>query len=108
MTVGRLMRELTVREFAYWQVHYREDPFGEDRGDVRSAQVAAILANSNRDPKKRDKPFEVIDFMPYAKRRQDAEQKQREEQQEDEGAKVDPMTFAWLTAMARKTAKHGK
>lgn len=101
MTVGRLLREMTVKEFAYWQVHYREDPFGEDRADLRQAQVAAILANSNRDPKKQDKPFGVIEFMPYAKRRQEAEKREIEEQP----VKVDPMTLTWLMWKARKNGK---
>ena len=104
MTVGRLMREMTIREFAHWQVFYREDPFGDDRADIRSAQVSAILANANRDPKKRDKPFEVIDFMPYAKRRQEAEARQKQESE----VKVDPMTLTWLMWKARKDEKHGQ
>lgn len=101
MTVGRLLREMTVKEYAHWQVFYREDPFGEERADLRAAQGHAILANVNRDPKKHDKPFEVIDFMPYAKRKQEAEKAQKE----DEGAKIDPMTLTWMFWKARKTAK---
>ncbi|MFO7537620.1 MAG: DUF4035 domain-containing protein [Chloroflexota bacterium] len=40
------------------------EPIGEQRADWRSALVAAIVANSTRDPKKRRKPFQPKDFMP--------------------------------------------
>lgn len=38
------------------------EPFGEERADLRSAIIACIIANVNRE--KDQKPFEVSDFMP--------------------------------------------
>ena len=45
---------------------------GEQRRlDARSALICAMLANINRDPKKRSKAFTVEDFMPkYEKERE--------------------------------------
>ena len=36
--------------------------------DRRSALIASILANANRDSKKKKKPFTIDDFMPKQKR----------------------------------------
>ncbi len=45
--------------------------------DARVAMICCILANVNRDPKKRSKPYEIKDFMPkYG----DSEQGQSEPQ----------------------------
>jgi len=44
--------------------YYRLEPFGEERADVRSAIVAAVIANANRDAKKRKRPFKISDFIP--------------------------------------------
>ena len=40
----------------------RIEPFGEERADLRSAQIACILANVNRG--KGQKVFKIDDFMP--------------------------------------------
>ena len=40
----------------------------QERRDLRSAIVASIIAESNRDTKKRHKPFTPADFM-YSKKR---------------------------------------
>jgi len=40
-----------------------EGPLGLERDDFRFAQVAAVIANANRDQKKKRKPFESKDFM---------------------------------------------
>ncbi len=65
---------MTSREFAEWEAYYELEPFGEERADIRSAIVASTVANANRNPKARAKPFEVDDFMPKfgqpARRRQ--------------------------------------
>ena len=45
----------------------------------RTASIMAMLANINRDPKKRRRPFEAFDFMPepYASKARAAAGKQR-------------------------------
>jgi hypothetical protein len=44
------------------------EPFGEERADVRAGIIAAVIANANRDRKKRPDPFTPADFMPFVKR----------------------------------------
>lgn len=41
----------------------RLEPFGEERADLRSAQIAQLIAEPNRDPKRRSQPFKLSDFM---------------------------------------------
>ena len=36
--------------------------------------IAALIANANRDPKRRSKPYQVDDFMPKERKKQTAEQ----------------------------------
>lgn len=36
----------------------------EERADYRAGLICAVLANINRDEKKRSKPYEPADFMP--------------------------------------------
>lgn len=40
------------------------EPFGEAAAWLRLGTLAALIANSNRNPKKRPKPFYPSDFMP--------------------------------------------
>jgi len=42
--------------------YYALEPFGSARDNLHAAQIAAIIANVNRNPKK-TKPFKVSDFM---------------------------------------------
>ncbi|MDX2350406.1 MAG: DUF4035 domain-containing protein [Porticoccus sp.] len=49
-------------EFTYLKQYYALEPFGASRDNLHSAQIAAIIANVNRNPKK-TKPFKVSDFM---------------------------------------------
>ncbi len=44
--------------------YYRLEPFGSDADDWRMAQLLALIANVNRDPKRRPRPFEPEEFMP--------------------------------------------
>lgn len=62
MTVAEAQQRVDSREFASWMAYDRVDPFGEERADLRSAIVAATLANIHRG--KNAKPFEAADFMP--------------------------------------------
>lgn len=44
------------------------------RQDQRAALVACLIANANRDPKKRRQPYRVEDFMPGGASEQTPEQ----------------------------------
>ena len=52
---------LTLREFSFLLDRYVER---EEREDRRFGRVVAMLANVNRDPKKRSKPYTEEDFIP--------------------------------------------
>jgi len=42
----------------------RLEPFGPDAEDARMAQLMALIANVNRDPKQRRTPWTPDDFLP--------------------------------------------
>lgn len=59
-----LLGAMTSEQLAWWEAYFRVEPFGEERADLRMAILAALIANANRDPKKRRKPYTPADFMP--------------------------------------------
>ncbi len=44
--------------------YYELEPFGEQRDDLRTAQLMTLQANIHRDTKKQPRPFQAADFMP--------------------------------------------
>ncbi len=54
---------MSSREFAEWVAYYGREPFGERRGDIQAAHIAAVIANCNRDPKQRSEPYTIRDMM---------------------------------------------
>lgn len=54
---------MTWSEFVDWIAYYELDPYGHERADWNAAMIASVIANANRDPKKRKKAFTVKDFM---------------------------------------------
>jgi hypothetical protein len=65
MPVEEMLDRMTWREYLEWGEYYGLEPWGEERGDLRSGIVASVIANVNRDAKKQPKAFEPVDFMPY-------------------------------------------
>jgi hypothetical protein len=84
-----LLDSITYRELVGWGVYYQIEPWGEWRADARSAQISAILANTNRDPKKRPEPYAIKDFMMFSG-------KEQSEAKQQTGAKADPALIAWM------------
>jgi hypothetical protein len=72
--VDALLARLPSRLLTEWMAYYGLEPFGEERADLRSAIVASLVANANRDPAKRREPFTPQDFMPKFDRIEPAEQ----------------------------------
>ena len=72
MTVGELLERIEARELTEWMAFYQLEPFGEQRADLRAGIVTAMIANVNRDKKKRRKPHKPQDFMPQFDRPQRA------------------------------------
>jgi uncharacterized protein DUF4035 len=95
MTVGRLLREMTVKEFAMWRLEYSQRPFGERRADIRMAQMCALFANANRDAKKRPDSYTIVDFLMFEDKPEEPEVKDI----------VSPETKAWLYAMAKRSKR---
>ena len=46
MSVKQCQKEVTSKEFSRWAIYYQKEPFGEWRADLRSANIANILANA--------------------------------------------------------------
>lgn len=62
MSVRQAQKEITGNEFSEWIAYMELEPFGEERGDLRSAIVAMTMANAWR--KKGARLFKPEDFMP--------------------------------------------
>ena len=70
LQLGRLPSELSqtmlAAEEAAFMAFYREDPWGDHRADIRSAQIAQIVYNSNCG--KKEKAKKLVDFLPFYKK----------------------------------------
>lgn len=63
-----MLGKLSLREIGTWAALWRIDPWGEERADFRQAITTYVLAEVNRNPKKKGTPYKPLDFMPYAQR----------------------------------------
>lgn len=70
MPVSELLNRTSSRELTEWMAYAGLEPWGEERADLRMAIIASTIANANRDPKKRRKPFKPEDFLPKFDRSQ--------------------------------------
>lgn len=52
---------MSSAEFVEWMAYYELEPFGQDRGDIGSAIVAATFANAFRGD---HEPYTPADFIP--------------------------------------------
>ncbi|HWO99203.1 MAG TPA: DUF4035 domain-containing protein [Methylococcus sp.] len=55
---------MSAEEHGDWEAYARIEPFGEERADLRSAMIAALLANIHRDGDRHPEPFQIADFLP--------------------------------------------
>jgi hypothetical protein len=55
---------MSYNEFLDWIAFFNVQPLAGDRADLHAAQVCAVLAEVNRNRKKRRKPFRPADFLP--------------------------------------------
>lgn len=62
-----------MREVAYLVERYNTDM---ERQDYHAALVCAVLANINRDPKKKAEPFTVSDFMASSDHKEEPEKEE--------------------------------
>jgi hypothetical protein len=65
MSVWRAQQEIDSAEFAEWMA--RDDlPGIQSAADLRAGRVMAVIAEVNRDTKRRREPFVPADFFPRA------------------------------------------
>ena len=62
--VKELLQRITSRELSEWMAYESIEPFGERRSDLRMGILASLIANANRDRRKRSEPYEPDDFIP--------------------------------------------
>jgi hypothetical protein len=67
VSVRKMLGEMSLRELGQWWALWQIDPWGEERADLRNAITSYVIAEANRNPKKRAAAFSPRDFMPYAK-----------------------------------------
>jgi hypothetical protein len=60
-----MLAEMRPSELGEWMAFWQIEPWGDERADLRTAINTAVLANVNRDSKRRPNPFTPKDFMPY-------------------------------------------
>lgn len=94
MTVAELLSRVSSAELTEWMAFYRLEPWGSEVEDWRFGMVASVIANVNRDPKQRRKPFDPPDFMPKR-----GPSQEKREQSPDEIMRVLQM---WQTAFDAK------
>ena len=96
MPVGELLSRISSRELTEWMAFFSLEPWGSEVEDWRAGLIASTIANVNRDPKKRRKPYEPSDFMPRY------EAPKAQEQSWEEQARIFEM---WARVLE---AQHGK
>lgn len=65
---------MPIVEYLSWQEFYAIEPWGLATHDAMQAHLASILANVNRDTKRRPQPYEFRDFLLYRPRSQAVEE----------------------------------
>ena len=80
MTVRELLERIDSRELTEWAVFFSLEPWGAEVEDWRFGMLASVIANANRDPKRRRKPYEPSDFMPRRAVQAEVEEQSVEEQ----------------------------
>ena len=58
-----MMQRMSALEETYWMQYHQMSPIGEQRADIRSAQLAHLIYNVNASKKSQKKT--LIDFLPF-------------------------------------------
>lgn len=58
-----MLRSMTWRQFKEWIVFADLEPFDDIRDDYRFASIVTAIANANRNPKRRAKPYTLEDGL---------------------------------------------
>jgi hypothetical protein len=62
-TVAELQDTMSGEEFSQWAAYDLISPIGDERGDWQAAVVASVIAETNRDSRKRPRAFQPKDFL---------------------------------------------
>jgi len=57
-----MMRQMSSRLLTEWMAYEKVEPFGQDW--LQTGMVAAVIANTARDPEKQPEPYTPQTFMP--------------------------------------------
>jgi hypothetical protein len=66
MTLGQIDR-LPFDEYIGWQEYFAIEPVGAMVHDYAQAHIASIMANVNRDSKKRPNPYVIDEFLLFSR-----------------------------------------
>lgn len=56
-----MLRAMSAELFNEWRLYDELEPFGPERADYRAASIVSVLANANRNSKKKPKPYTIDD-----------------------------------------------
>ena len=59
--------EMPSSLFTEWAAFFGLEPFGYEIENWRTGQVCSLIANVNRNPKKKPDPYKPKDFMPKSR-----------------------------------------
>jgi hypothetical protein len=62
--VEELLDTMSATELADWAAYYAVEPWGSEAAFLRTGIVTALIANTNRDSKRKPEPFVPSDFIP--------------------------------------------
>lgn len=74
MTVRGMLARMDSRELAEWMAYHNVEPFGYERDDLSRGIIASVIANANRDAKRRPRPYRPSEFMPFSEPAPEPEQ----------------------------------
>ncbi|MCP4475381.1 MAG: DUF4035 domain-containing protein [Gammaproteobacteria bacterium] len=59
-----LLPYMSSKQLREAEIYYSMDPYGEKQGYRQAASVCSVIANVNRDSKRKPIPYKTEDFMP--------------------------------------------
>lgn len=58
-----MLREITWEQWEEWKAFSIVEPFDNDREEALFGQIVQVIANVNRNPKKRQRPYSIEEAM---------------------------------------------
>lgn len=102
-TVNELEQNLSYVELLEWMDFYSVEPFGEERADMRNAQLCKMVNDLHHWLAGKESPHKTIDFMLFTDRYVRQEEEEAKEG-EHKGAKIDPKLLTQLFLISARGA----